>query len=201
MNKLLIVFFLVTLQIHCSSNNSVNQGKLKYLRTVYSLNNKKVNVDTLRIVFDTNHIFWLFEIPKEATENDTLLESVAYSAKLNSAIIKLSTDISPRVYDYTYYSDTLLSVSHIADTVLSGNSNSGILLTYQRKQIKVYFAKETFPYMPFMKFKNSMYIDIMLFSKSVPKLFIIETAEDISFFNLIKSDFNKLDVDLSELFQ
>ena len=87
--------------------------------------------------------------------------------------MKLSVDTFFRDYDYRYYSDSLLSVSEISDTIVSKISYQGILLKYQKKNIKVYRGIESKTYIPFLKFKNSLYLDIVLYSKSMPQFFII----------------------------
>ncbi len=193
----LIIVFL----IRCKQNHEMQEGKLKYLRSSYTKSAKLIDSDTLNIVFNKDIICLFFDIPPNASISDTLIEFLGYNAKLNRAVMKLSVDTFFRDYDYRYYSDSLLSVSEISDTIVSKISYQGILLKYQKKNIKVYRGIESKTYIPFLKFKNSLYLDIVLYSKSMPQFFIIETEVDLTTFNLIKSDYHELKVDLNKLFQ
>ncbi|MDP3928713.1 MAG: hypothetical protein Q8R57_06805 [Bacteroidota bacterium] len=198
--KWMLFGLIITFLIQCKQKYDIHEGRLKYLRSNYTKSGNLIDSDTLNIVFNRDIICLLFHIPPNESISDTLIEFLGYNAKLNRAIIKLSVDSSFREYDYRYYSDSLLSVSEISDTTISKISYKGILLKYQKKSIKVYRGVESDIYMPFLKFKNSLYIDVVLFSKSMPQLFVVETEEDISNFNLIKSDYHELKVDLNKLF-
>jgi hypothetical protein len=202
MNKIcLLIGLIVVIQIQCKVSNEKNQGKIKYQRCVRNFVGDTLSNDTLHIIFDKDILCLFFTLPNNKSNSDTLIEFIGYNAKLNKALIKLSTDNFFRDYDYGFVSDSLVSAIEVSDTSISGRNFHGLFLKYKKKKIWVYQGIDRLVSESYLKFKNSLYIDVFLFSKSIPEIFIVETNQDVSTFKLIKSDYNQLDVDLNQLFQ